>query len=77
MPFRSASALRSGLTLALLAVFLAAPVLAQQEPEYVPPPYDVPAMEHVKPWLPWLAGMLLVAVALAISFKNPHRSHLD
>ncbi|MFH1748124.1 MAG: hypothetical protein ABIG44_13895 [Planctomycetota bacterium] len=77
MRSRSLPGLRIILALTMLLICCAAPGFAQQDDKVLPPPYDVPTMEHNKPWLQWLAGTLLAGLTLAIAFKNPHRSHLD
>ena len=34
-------------------------------------------IQYEKPYLPWVAGTLIIVACLLISFKNPHRSYLD
>jgi hypothetical protein len=63
------------LSLAFVLLFLAAPALAQDQD--TGRWFDVPALPPKSSWVQWLIGVLLALVGLAVSFKNPHRSHLD
>lgn len=54
---------------------LAAPVRAEDEKPFQEP--GIAFAEREKPYIQWLAGILIVAACLLIAFKNPHRTHLD
>lgn len=73
----SRAALRGFLTIAVVAWSTAAPVMAQKKDEELLPPYDVSGLTHEKQWIPWVFAFLFLALASAIAFKNPHRTHLD
>lgn len=38
---------------------------------------DIQYIKYEKPYLPWVAGTLIILGVLFIAFKNPHRSHMD
>lgn len=60
---------------AVAAVLLAVPALAQEEEEK---PWNyVPVLEYEKEIFQWIAAVLFMVGCVAIAFKNPHRSHLD
>ena len=63
------------LGLALGLLFLAVPAWAEDTDtgKWM----DVPGLPQTSSWLQWLIGVLLALLGLALSFKNPHRSHLD
>lgn len=59
------------------AVLTAAPTLAQEKKEDLPP-WDVQSLERGGyDWIPWVFAFLFAAAVVAIAFKNPHRTHLD
>ena len=54
-------------------VLLAIPALAQdtfREPGII-------YLDDEKPYIQWIAGVLIVLACLLIALKNPHRSHTD
>lgn len=73
-PFRL---LRLGVVSIIGLALLAAPAPAQEQK---PPPFREPGISFKterKPYIEWIAGVLIVMACLIIAFKNPHRSHLD
>ncbi len=61
----------------LSLAFFAIPARAEADPDL---PFTEPGVtyrEFQKPYIPWLAGTLIIAACLLVAFKNPHRSHLD
>ncbi len=54
---------------------LATPVRAQDERPFQEP--GISFMDPEKPYIQWLAGVLIVIACLLIAAKNPHRSHQD
>jgi len=63
--------------LACAVLCVAAPAVAQTKDDERLPPYDVQGLKHKKIWVPWVFAFLFAAGCVAVSFKNPHRSHLD
>jgi hypothetical protein len=64
--------------LVLFCAVLAAPVRAQEEQEEVQ--FQEPGITYKtaeKPYIQWLAGLVMVLAVVAVAFKNPHRTHLD
>ncbi len=64
--------------LVLFCAVLAAPVRAQeeeQEVQFQEPGITYKAVE--KPYIQWVAGLVIVLAVFAVAFKNPHRTHLD
>ncbi len=62
--------------LLIVALACAEPALAQDE-EVVWRDPNISWIPASKPYIQWIAGVLLIAVFLLAAFKNPHRSHLD
>lgn len=73
---RAAAAVLVTLTL------FAAPVRAQDDDDKKPARFQEPGISYrqvdkAKPYIDWLAGVLIIAACLLIAVKNPHRTHLD
>lgn len=73
--------LRSVCVTAILVVLLAAPAAAQYGDEDEDTgPFREPGISYktdAKPYVPWIAGTLIILACLLVAFKNPHRTHLD
>lgn len=72
-------AIRLGLGLGLALSLLAAPAAAQND-EDKPLRFREPGISYKdmrKPYIEWVAGTLIVLAVLFVTFKNPHRTHLD
>jgi hypothetical protein len=66
-------------TLALTVCLLLVPAVRAQDEEE-DKPFQEPGITYrqtQKPYIEWLAGMLIVVACLLIAAKNPHRTHLD
>lgn len=57
-------------------LLLQASAFAQDSKEQLPP-FDVQGFDHSRVWVPWVFAFGLAALCIALSFKNPRRSHLD
>ncbi|MGE0479932.1 MAG: hypothetical protein AB7Q17_05605 [Phycisphaerae bacterium] len=62
--------------IALVLLLTAAPVVAQpEEVPWVEP--GLTLLPRSKAYMPWVFGGLFTVVVIAVSLKNPHRTHLD
>lgn len=77
MRFRFTKFARAALAATVALLLAVAPARAQDDDGA---PFREPGisyMQYQKPYLPWVAGTLIIVACLFIAFKNPHRSHLD
>ncbi len=66
--------------LALTACLLVVPTVRAQDESEEEKPFQEPGITYrqaQKPYIEWVAGLLIVVACGLIAVKNPHRSHLD
>ncbi len=68
--------MRLAMAFALIAIMFV-PTASAQRKDDDRPFFDVPAIEHQKPYIQWIVGAAFGVGCVLIAFKNPHRSHLD
>jgi hypothetical protein len=69
---------RWGLPFLVVLSFAARPAPAQEGEREKP--FQEPGISYrevQKPYIQWLVGAFLILAVLGVSFKNPHRTHLD
>lgn len=71
--------LRNVCVATLLLVLAVPPAFGQDDDEDTGPfrEPDISYRKDTKPYVPWLAGTLIILACLLVAFKNPHRTHLD